>query len=111
MKERSGTDDKFIKQSRNTICIELQANNNCSKSSLFIVTECKCTWHETFDTAIDIGSKFQMNSSFELQYNHNWYKDAGNEFSINKLRIFSTSLFIPLIVKTFNLGSLYFERN
>ena len=96
----------------NSIVLERQANSNCSKSSLLKVTEFRNTSLDTFDTAIEIdGSKFQMDSSVELQDKYNNFKDFGNEFSINKLTIFSTSLFIPYILIPFKSGSLYLESN
>ena len=100
MEDRSGTDEKFIKHLINQISKELQANNNCSKSSLFIVTDSSFTKYITFDIiAVEIaGSRFPMNFSFELQPKWNESKDVGNEFSINKLTIFSTSQFIPFIM-------------
>ena len=68
MEDRSGAHGKFITQSENKIYLELQANNNCSKSSLLIVTERIVTHHFSFDTAIEIdGSRFQINSTVELQ--------------------------------------------
>ena len=110
MEERSGADDKFIKHPQNQISSELQANNNSSKSSLLIVTEFRCTFFDTFDTAIEIvGSRLNINSSFELQDKDNIRKDVGNEFSINRRSIFSTSQFIPVIFSLFISGSLYLE--
>ena len=70
MGDRSGTDGKFITHERNEISPDLQANSNCSKSSLFIVTEYRSICHTTLDTAIEIdGSRFQINSFSELQDN------------------------------------------
>ena len=86
--------------------------SNCSKSSLFIVTDFISTQFDTFDTAIEIvGSRLPMNFSFELQDKYKLGKDERSEFSINKLRIFSTSQFIPFIQSSFRLGSLYLESH
>ena len=108
MDDRSGADGRFITQWKNPIYSELQDNINCSKSSLFIVTEQIVTNSDTFETAIEIdGSRFQINSSFELQIKYNLFKDVGNDFSINKLIVFSTFRFIPNILSIFKSGSLY----
>ena len=112
MEDRSGADGKFITQLMNKISSELQANNNCSKSTLFIVTEHRSTSSDTFETAIDIdGSRFQINSSVELQDKSNSNKDVWNEFSINRLTIFSLFQFISIIVRSSRSDSLYLERN
>ena len=111
MDDRSGADGRFITQWKNWINQELQANNNCSKSYLFIVTASRYTCCDAFDTAIEInGSRLHINSSFELQDKVNCSKEVGNEFSINKLRILSTFQFILSMVSSFKSGSLYLER-
>ena len=66
------------------------------------------TTFDTFEIAIEIdGSRFQINSSFELQNICNSSIDVGNEFSINKLIIFSTFRFILSMLSFFKSDSLY----